>query len=95
MVLLILILALYLALAYVTYATQGFYPYAFLDPKYGGGRLAGFIIGIAAACAVIFLVVWGLIWVRRRLTGNGKKNKNGRDTLRHVSASRDVEMTTK
>lgn len=93
--LLILLLALYLALAYITHATQGFYPYAFLDPAHGGGRLAGYIIGIAAACVVIFLVVWGLIWVRKRVTGTGKRSKNDHDIPRYLSASHDVEMTRK
>lgn len=93
--LLVLLLALYLALAYVTHATQGFYPYAFLDPSYGRGRLAGYVIGIAAASVVIFLIVWGLIWIRRRLTGVGKRSKKDRDNSRYLSASHDVEMIAK
>lgn len=86
---------MYVGLAYVTYATQGFYPYAFLNPANGRGRLAGYIVGIAAACAVIFVIVWGLIWIRRRFTRPGKRSKN--DNKLHVrpGASQDLEMTAK
>ncbi|KAL8963356.1 MAG: hypothetical protein Q9193_000378 [Seirophora villosa] len=65
---LVLLLALYLALAYLTHATQGFYPYSFLDPNRGSGRLAGYILGILAAACVIFGIVWLIIWIRRWLT---------------------------
>ncbi|KAA6416202.1 MAG: alpha beta hydrolase fold-1 [Lasallia pustulata] len=65
---LIVILALYLALAYLTHATQGFYPYGFLDPTRGSGRLAAYICGVLVAACVIFGVVWALVWLRRYLT---------------------------
>lgn len=65
---LVVLLALYLALAYLTHHTQGFYPYSFLDPSRGSGRLAAYIFGILAAACVIFGVVWVLIWLRRYLT---------------------------
>jgi uncharacterized membrane protein len=93
--LLIILLALYLALAYVTYATQGFYPYAFLNPSHGGGRLAGYIIGIAVACVIIFLIVWGLVWIRRRWTGPAKRCKNDHEIPRYGDTPHDVEMTQK
>ncbi|KAL8937302.1 MAG: hypothetical protein Q9216_004490 [Gyalolechia sp. 2 TL-2023] len=64
---LVFLLALYLALAYLTYATAGFYPYSFLDPERGSGKLAGYIFGILAAACVIFGVVWVTIWLRRWL----------------------------
>ncbi|GAW08020.1 hypothetical protein LENED_010055 [Lentinula edodes] len=50
----IIILALYLALAYVTHATQGFYPYSFLNPSTSHSLLAGYIIGIAVAACIVF-----------------------------------------
>ncbi|KAL4729021.1 hypothetical protein ACLX1H_003429 [Fusarium chlamydosporum] len=67
---LIFILALYLALAYLTHATQGFYVYNFLDYKDVGGRgiVAGYILGIAVGIVIIFCIVWCIIWVRRWLT---------------------------
>ena len=63
-----LLLALYLALAYITHAAQGFYVYSFLNPALGAGRLAGYIIGILAAECVIFGLVCGVIWTRVWLT---------------------------
>jgi len=64
----IFILALYLSLAYLTHATQGFYTYSFLDPNKGRGRVVAYVFGILAASIVIFLVVWCLVWVRKWLT---------------------------
>ena len=95
MLFLILLLAAYLGLAYITYATQGFYTYGFLDPDNGAGQLAGYIVGIAASCIILFVVVWGLIWSRKRFTGKGKRSKNDISTRRYVGAGRDVEMMTK
>lgn len=74
-VFLILILLLYLAVAYITRATEGFYVYSFLNPAKGRGRVAAYCIGIAVAIVVIFVVVWCLVWLRRRLTGAGKRSK--------------------
>ncbi|RYP32295.1 hypothetical protein DL767_005270 [Monosporascus sp. MG133] len=68
---LIVILALYLGLAYVTLATQGFYVYPFLNPaETAGGRrgVTAYIFGILAAVIVVFGIVWGVIWVRRWVT---------------------------
>ncbi|KAF4422912.1 hypothetical protein COL154_004694 [Colletotrichum chrysophilum] len=66
---LIIVLALYLALAYVTHATQGFYTYDFLDiQKNGSGKTAAYIIGIAVAGIVFYLIVKGLIWLREWVT---------------------------
>ena len=93
LVFLILLLAAYLGLAYVTYATQGFYAYGFLNPDNGAGHLAAYIVGIAVACAVIFLIVWGLVWIRRRFTGYGKKSR--RDTTSVLYRTRGIEMTRK
>lgn len=73
---LVFLLALYLALAYVTYATQGFYTYGFLNPDKGGGILAGYIFGILAAAVIVFVIVRYAILLRKFLTerggGNGK-----------------------
>ncbi|KAF4463344.1 hypothetical protein FALBO_9831 [Fusarium albosuccineum] len=69
---LILILALYLGLAFVTVATQHFYVYNFLDHDEVGGRgiVAAYIIGIAVGIVVIFCIVWCIIWLRRWVTEN-------------------------
>ncbi|KAJ9130866.1 FAR-17a/AIG1-like protein [Pleurostoma richardsiae] len=62
---LIVLLALYLGLAYVTRATEGFYTYSFLDPgENGSGVVAGYILGIGVGCCVVFGLVYGAIWLR-------------------------------
>ena len=67
---LILILAGYLAVAYITLADQGWYTYNFLDHDEVGGRgvVAGYIFGIAVGIVIIFCIVYGIVWVRRWLT---------------------------
>ncbi|KAJ3918232.1 hypothetical protein F5877DRAFT_42988 [Lentinula edodes] len=62
----IIILALYLALAYVTHATQGFYPYSFLNPSTSHSLLAGYIIGIAVAACIVFTLGKTIMWARTR-----------------------------
>jgi hypothetical protein len=96
MVWLILILAGYLALAYVTYADQGFYTYGFLDHNDVGSRglVAAYIFGILAGIIIIFCLAWLLIWLRRWITesklGMDGKFGTGRPSERHD----DVEMNT-
>ncbi|KAF9218881.1 hypothetical protein BS17DRAFT_475351 [Gyrodon lividus] len=62
-----LLLACYLGLAYITYATQGFYTYGFLDPSKEHGLLAAYIIGIAIGYCVVFTIVKGICLLRCRL----------------------------
>ena len=78
----ILLLLLYLALAYVTHATQGFYTYSFLDPSGGhSGRVAGYVFAIAGGFIVLFGIVWGIIWLRRKFTG-GRMRESKNDIYR-------------
>jgi uncharacterized membrane protein len=65
----ILFLAMYLGLAYVTYATQHFYTYNFLNPANGTGSLVGYIFGILIAAIIVFAVVWLVIWFREWAAG--------------------------
>ncbi|KAJ6115982.1 hypothetical protein N7523_006399 [Penicillium sp. IBT 18751x] len=80
---LILLLLFYLCVAYITYHTEGFYTYSFLDTEGGkkSGIVAGYCFGILAAIIVIFLISWGLIWLRKRFTG-GRIKRATRDPLR-------------
>ncbi|KAJ5591321.1 hypothetical protein N7450_005293 [Penicillium hetheringtonii] len=58
---LILILLLYLCVAYITVHTEGFYAYSFLDiDKNGSGMVTAYCFGILAAILVIFLITWGV-----------------------------------
>ncbi|KAL9098272.1 MAG: hypothetical protein Q9163_006043 [Psora crenata] len=95
---LIFILALYLSLAYLSQAVQGFYPYSFLDPSEGGsGKVAAYCFGILAAICVIFGVVWCIIWFRCWVAGRlgldhdrGAIKKRQR-TLGDSTVDQDVE----
>jgi hypothetical protein len=62
-------LLLYLCVAYITHATEGWYPYSFLDVGDHGQKsilVMGYCFGILAAVLVLFLVSWALINLRRR-----------------------------
>ena len=74
----IILLVLYLALAYVTFATEGFYVYDFLDTRTNSsGKVAAYIFGILAASIIIFLIVRYLIMLRVWLTEK-KLGKSGK-----------------
>ncbi|KAF9891040.1 hypothetical protein FE257_004975 [Aspergillus nanangensis] len=82
---LVLILLLYVALAYLTNYTQGFYTYSFLNPGPHGEHsrsVTAYCFAILAAIIVIFALVWAAIWVRRRLTrGAIKRSRHDREHL--------------
>jgi hypothetical protein len=88
---LLLILALYLALAYIVHASEGFYTYSFLNPSRGSGRVAAYVFGIAAAIVVVFIIVWVLVWLRKRFTPLGKRSR--RD-MAEMERRIDVEMVS-
>ncbi|KAJ7106288.1 hypothetical protein C8R44DRAFT_745359 [Mycena epipterygia] len=68
----VFVLALYLALVYVVHATQGFYPYPFLNPANCHGLLAKYILGIAAGGVIVTSIVRGVVVLRCRWrTGRG------------------------
>ena len=83
LLILIIILALYLALAYICRATEGFYVYNFLDPATGAGHVAAYCIGILVAACVIFGIVWVVIWLRNKATGNLAKHTHERSNKPH------------
>jgi len=69
---LILFLAGYLGVAYITHATEGFYTYSFLNPHKEHGLLAAYIVGIGVGECIVFSVVWGLCFLRERLSPRSK-----------------------
>lgn len=79
----ITLLALYLGLAYLTYATEGFYTYGFLDlQQHSSGIVAAYIVGILVASVIIFLLVRYVImlrvWITERKMGKmGKFSHRG------------------
>ncbi|KAI2616045.1 hypothetical protein GGR54DRAFT_610945 [Hypoxylon sp. NC1633] len=98
---LVVLLALYLALAYVTRATKGFYTYEFLDPTATGSLVAAYVFGIGAAVVIIFAIVRGLVWVRCWVTEDklGLRGKfaapvaRAGDVEEHDLGSRDVSAS--
>ncbi|KAJ3515977.1 hypothetical protein NMY22_g14313 [Coprinellus aureogranulatus] len=77
----ILILGAYVGVAYITFATQGFYPYSFLDPENGIKPLLLSIAGITVGQLVVFTLTWGIIKARQRvvfLSRGRRPNFNGR-----------------
>jgi uncharacterized membrane protein len=94
----IILLALYLALAYLTFYTQGFYTYGFLDlRKNSSGIVAAYIIGILVAAIVIFLIVRYLIllrvWVTEKKLGKtGKFSHRGTVRMADEDAEKGLPM---
>jgi hypothetical protein len=78
----VVLLAAYLGLAYLTYATQGFYTYGFLDlQRNSSGIVAAYIVGILVAAIIIFLIVRYLILLRSWATEQ-KLRKTGKFSTR-------------
>jgi hypothetical protein len=93
----VIILAMYLGLAYVTHATQGFYVYSFLDPAENSrGVVAGYIVGILAASIVIFIVVKYIILARLIVTEKkmGKAGRFSREDSGSQHPGEPVQMDT-
>jgi hypothetical protein len=67
---LVIMLACYVGVAYITVATEHFYVYSFLNDHNKGGRglVAGYVFGILAVAIVVFIIVKYLILFRRWLT---------------------------
>ncbi|KZT56414.1 hypothetical protein CALCODRAFT_483992 [Calocera cornea HHB12733] len=78
-------LALYLGLAYITRASQGFYTYSFLNPATQHAKLAGYIVGIGLGGCVVFILMRYIIVLRVRLT-------RGMRELRAVEAAGHVKQ---
>ncbi|KAJ6518202.1 hypothetical protein C8R47DRAFT_960011 [Mycena vitilis] len=94
--LVVLLLGGYACIAYITHATQGFYPYGFLNPaQKSRGALAGILIGMGALAAATFGVAWLLIWLRLHITEN-VLGWPGKFSRRDMSEDRvtDVEMNS-
>ncbi|OCL05018.1 hypothetical protein AOQ84DRAFT_414574 [Glonium stellatum] len=77
----IILLAGYCGIVYITHATEGFYTYSFMDiSKFGPGALARHIVGIGASCTGIFILVrfmiCGRLWLTETKLGkHGKSSK--------------------
>lgn len=69
----LLILSLYLGLAYLTKATQGWYVYEWMNPAHGNLSIVLHVFIYAAVMIAIFFAIWGGIWLRKKLTNRLKK----------------------
>lgn len=58
--------SLYLGLAYLTKATQGWYVYAWLDPQYGWVSIVLHILGYAGGMLAIFGIVNLILWFKEK-----------------------------
>jgi hypothetical protein len=106
---LIVILACYCGLAYVTYATKHYYVYSFLNPNppdhvvtngvktnrggVGKGAVVGYVFGIAAAIILIFCVSKGLQTLRK-WGAEKKAGMNGKFYAGRRMGSGEVELET-
>jgi hypothetical protein len=94
----IVLLALYLGLAYLTHATKGFYVYGFLDlQKNSSGTVAAYIVGILVAAILFFIVIRYLIMLRvwvteSRLGRLGKFSSRGKEAMATVELEKGVSL---
>jgi hypothetical protein len=65
------IMILYIAMAYIIRATARFYVYDFMDTQIMGGLTAAYIFGIGGMGAVAFFVVQGIVWGKGWVGGGG------------------------
>ncbi|EEH42918.1 hypothetical protein PABG_12297 [Paracoccidioides brasiliensis Pb03] len=83
LVFLILLLVLYLGVAYLTRATQGFFVYPFLNPDSSGrgsGRVTGYVFGVAGILVLLFGFVWVLSYLRMRFLSKNRTKWSKADT---------------
>ena len=64
------VMILYIAMAYIIRATAGFYVYEFMDTNLMGALTAAYIFGIGGMGTVAFFTVQGLVWIKGALGGN-------------------------
>ncbi|KAK4496471.1 hypothetical protein PRZ48_012451 [Zasmidium cellare] len=69
----LLILSLYLGLAYLTKATQDWYVYEWMNPAHGDLSIVLHVFSYAAVMIAIFVAVWGGIWLRKKITNRPRK----------------------
>lgn len=91
LVVLLVVLSMYLGLAYLTKATQHFYVYEWLNPEHGKLEIVLHVIGYAVGISVVFLLVSLVMWTRYKLAGHkhdNKMTKGEHSAIKAVSDSR-------
>jgi hypothetical protein len=72
----LLVLSVYLGLAYLTRYTQGFYVYEWMNPAHGNVSIILHILGYAGGIITIFFLVSGAIRLRNMLTRRLSEGKD-------------------
>lgn len=72
----LLVLAVYLGLAYLTKYTQGFYVYEWMNPAHGNASIILHVLGYALGMIVIFFLVSGAIRLRGMLAKRLSESKD-------------------
>ena len=91
------IMILYVAMAYLIRLWAHFYVYDFLDTKMLGPLTAAYIFGIGAMGAVTFFVVQGIVWVKGAIGGRGIRMSPYESQSRRYEGNEvdnDVQVTT-
>ncbi|KAF2123005.1 hypothetical protein BDV96DRAFT_481665 [Lophiotrema nucula] len=71
---LLVVLSLYLGLAYLTRWTGGFYVYEWMNPAHGWVSIVVHIVCYTGGIVTIFFLVQGAIWARAYLTGDARRD---------------------
>ncbi|KIW95726.1 uncharacterized protein Z519_04311 [Cladophialophora bantiana CBS 173.52] len=73
--------SLYLGLAYLTRATDGFWVHEWLDPELGKWKVAVHVVCYSVVTVVIFVFLRYTIWVRNWLLRRHSRRQLGRDEV--------------
>jgi hypothetical protein len=73
----LLVLSVYLGLAYLTRYTQGFYVYEWMNPVHGKASIVLHVVGYAGAMIAIFLIVRYAIVARNMLAARLEARRSG------------------
>jgi hypothetical protein len=102
---LVIILACYCGLAYLTHYTKGVYVYSFLNPTpkhevngvneggVGRGEVVGYVFGIAIGICLLFCLSKGIAWLRKWVTET-KMDRKGKFYAGRDMGMGEVELET-
>jgi hypothetical protein len=88
----LLVLSVYLGLAYLTHYTQGFYVYEWMNPAHGKASIVLHVVGYAGAMIAIFFIVRYAIIARNMVAAKIETRRSG--GLREKGFEQDDESDT-
>ncbi|KAF2249460.1 hypothetical protein BU26DRAFT_426775 [Trematosphaeria pertusa] len=91
---LLVVLSMYLGLAYLTRFTGGFYVYEWMNPAHGWVSIVVHIACYTAGILCIFVLVQGVIRLRNKLAARGKEYEDGKEIIRLADGSK-VDVSSK